>query len=270
METLRARSVGEILDASLRLTFRRFWLYVGMSFFGILPAAIFVGIAAIVAFIVANSAGSGNVTNSFFTWFAIIGGVGGLILLIPLMWWTGVWTGATYHALAMEATGRRATMRESFEAGRKRPFSMIMVDFVLGISACFCCIPIPFFWPAPPAVALEDINWTGALGRSSMLTEGRRWQVFGLFLVMLLLGMVLTMPLTAPIAIIEVVFGRNGLTPGLLILTVFLRMIQFAVSYIMGIFTRAAQTLCYLDLRVRKEGLDVELAAQTASQGTQS
>jgi hypothetical protein len=111
-----------------------------------------------------------------------------------------------------------------------------------------------------PSLVLEPGNSpTGALSRSWSLTRGSRWRMLGLLVTLVVL---LYVPIIALGAIATLVFPSDGaggnLTPGLLTLAVVgvLQMTLYPVLY-------CVLTVAYYDLRVRKEGFDLEVLAST-------
>jgi uncharacterized membrane protein len=111
-----------------------------------------------------------------------------------------------------------------------------------------------------PSLVLEPgSSPTGALSRSWSLTKGSRWRMLGLLVTLLVL---LYVPLIALGAIATLVLpsdpGGERLTPGLLTLAVVgvMQMLLYPLIY-------CVLTVAYYDLRVRKEGFDLEVLAST-------
>jgi hypothetical protein len=109
-----------------------------------------------------------------------------------------------------------------------------------------------------PSMVLEaGHSATGALSRSWSLTRGARWRMFGLLVTMLLL---LYVPLVGLGAVAAVLAPRGafGATSGMLTLAVVgvVQMLLYPLFY-------CVLTVAYYDLRVRKEGFDLEVLAST-------
>jgi len=106
----------------------------------------------------------------------------------------------------------------------------------------------------PVVVTLEPIGALAALGRAWRLAGGFRWRILGLFLLLAviqvalsaLFGLLLIGPLIASPAAGRV---ASAIVSGL-------------VTIAWEPLPWATLTLLYLDLRVRKEGLDLQLAAE--------
>jgi MFS family permease len=124
---------------------------------------------------------------------------------------------------------------------------------------------------AAPALVLEKAPVLTALRRSWRLTRGSFWRVLG---ILLLTGIIVSIGQ----AVISVPFGALSSLPGVGqadpaddLGTVFARLLINGVGTIVAgaifyPFNAAASALLYIDLRMRREGLDVRLA-QTVAQG---
>jgi hypothetical protein len=107
-----------------------------------------------------------------------------------------------------------------------------------------------------PAVLLEDIKGRAAIRRSVQLTWGRRGQIF----VAILLGLVITYamaflfqgPFYAGIAVMKI----KGQLPNWLILS--MSVSSTVGGVIAGPLLMIILVLCYYDLRIRKEGFDLQ------------
>jgi hypothetical protein len=261
------RNVGEILDGSFRLTFRRFWLFAALAF---IPNFVMLGDHFAALWTAAGVTGvridrlappeePGLEMKVIMSGLVYAGFL--LVSVIPLAWIYGGFLGALQTALAREATGERATLGAAVRSGFARPWSIGMVEFLLMTGMTCCCIPglvfIANFWPAVPIIVFERSSWTSALSRSVDLTRGYRWRCLGIWLLMSLLPQIIVTPLVAPLSLEELI-ERSVRLPAWLS-TLFLAMygVGFVLSQIANVFARAAQVLFYLDLRARKEGIDL-------------
>ena len=108
-----------------------------------------------------------------------------------------------------------------------------------------------------PLVLEPGQSPTGALSRSWSLTRGSRWRMFGLLVTMAIL---LYVPLVGLGAVAAVVLPRGalGAGPGTVTLAVVgvVQMLLYPLLY-------CVLTVAYYDLRVRKEGFDLEVLAST-------
>lgn len=119
-----------------------------------------------------------------------------------------------------------------------------------------------------PAIVLERAGVFRAIGRSWRLTRGRFWPTFGVYaLLSLILGTassIVTIPFTLLGSILGFVFAPTGdplaQTGVAIIVTYGLSMIvAFLVQCVTAVVLATSQALVYLDLRMRREGLDMKL-----------
>lgn len=120
----------------------------------------------------------------------------------------------------------------------------------------------------PSAIVLERVSIRAAIARSWSLSNGDFWKIFG---IQALVGMILNMAsyvIIIPFVIImSIVVGMvtvNGNTSGAAnawILVVPIAQVVFSViiGTITSIVITSTTALLYLDMRMRKEGLDLEL-----------
>ena len=102
---------------------------------------------------------------------------------------------------------------------------------------------------ATHAVVIENRDVFSAFGRSRELVRGNWWRVFGIGLVFLLI-------VISIIAIVFLVSTVVGLifNPGTLVFSILSGVVGALLSPVYYI----ASTLLYIDLRVRKEGYDLQ------------
>ncbi|TWF76765.1 hypothetical protein FHX44_112660 [Pseudonocardia hierapolitana] len=131
---------------------------------------------------------------------------------------------------------------------------MIALGVLLVLLAVAAAAYLSVRWVlAPAAYVLEPIGVTAALGRSSRLVHGSWWRMFG---IMLLSGLIVVIPAVVVLG----VFGALAPEPqdtGTLV--------RAAIAYIVvGTFVTPFVTgvtgLLYVDQRIRRERLDLELA----------
>jgi len=121
---------------------------------------------------------------------------------------------------------------------------------------------------SPPALLLENLSVFGALRRSWRLVRRSFWRVLGImFLTALLVG-ILSGVISFPFAVISSLLGLLQDRP---YESFPLTLVQLLVSQIGSVIsgailyplTAAVTALLYIDLRMRTEGLDVELMRAT-------
>jgi len=107
---------------------------------------------------------------------------------------------------------------------------------------------------ATPALVLERAKVFTALRRSVTLTKKMFWRVLGIYLLTALLVAVLTSVISYPASMIGQILGS---ATGSYLLSLVAGVIAMAVT---TPFMAAVTALLYIDVRIRLEGLDVELA----------
>jgi uncharacterized membrane protein len=150
--------------------------------------------------------------------------------------------------------GRQVNLGESLKVGLSRFFPIIglaiLVSLGIGFGMVLLIIPglilLTMWFVATPACVVERLGPFRSMGRSSQLTKGHRWKIFGLFIVLALGGAIVS-------GVLEAVLGMFGgaltLIGGLL------------WNGIWGAFYAIAAVVTYHDLRVAKEGTDTEQIA---------
>jgi hypothetical protein len=153
--------------------------------------------------------------------------------------------------------------------------------FLIGLLAF--CMPLTLIWIAmavfvavnwsmiEPSIVGEGVSGTTSLGRSNKLTKGYRLRLTGrLFIFELMRFLVVTLPLMAVqififggmLAISNGALDTSPFSTGAVIIVVIVgALAQVLVEPLYAIYI----TLNYLDLRVRKENLDLQLQAAKPS-----
>lgn len=118
----------------------------------------------------------------------------------------------------------------------------------------------------PPAMVLEQTGWR-AVPRAWRLTRGSFWRVLGIYLLTSIIVSVVAQVVVFPVAMVASFLlmapGSGSLAPALLVTN-----LGTALATVLTVvFQAAVIALLYIDLRIRREGLDVELtrAAEEAA-----
>ena len=122
----------------------------------------------------------------------------------------------------------------------------------------------------PSAIVLERAPLGVAVRRSWALTRGSFWRTFGILLLVLVMIQVAAQVVTAPFSFLAPVVIGLFLPTGTedptvaIVVTAALYLVTVIVASVVGAVGSVVQTastaLLYVDLRVRREGLDLELA----------
>ena len=264
---LRPLSVGEIIDVAIKL-YRQHWRTLLK-----LVAIVVVPVQIITALILTSATPDTNSLapplqpggtpefDASAIWTLVIS-FGATTVLGLLA--TQLATAASLKAVSDGYLSEEPDWRRSLEFAFKRFGSLVWLalisTFLIGIGFLLCFIPgiyLSVAWSvAIPVLLIENTRGYGALQRSQQLVKGRWWPVVGV----LALGRIIA-------AVLEFVFGGAA---ALLSLSNESEVVLFATN---AISTALSQTLVtpflaatiaimYFNLRVRKEGFDLELLAQ--------
>ncbi|AJE40972.1 glycerophosphoryl diester phosphodiesterase membrane domain-containing protein [Streptomyces nodosus] len=120
---------------------------------------------------------------------------------------------------------------------------------------------------ASPALMLEKQTVRKAMGRSVKLVRGSWWRTFGIQVLAQIIAFFLSMVVAIPFTLISGVLdagGRGGPGWTFLIITGIGSVIGRILSFP---FTAGVIVLLYIDQRIRREGLDLDLARSAGPQG---
>jgi len=151
----------------------------------------------------------------------------------------------------------------AFAASRLLPVIGLSILYFIGIIPAFLALFIPGVWLSVawsmsyPALLSEGIGPVAALGRSFRLVRGRWWPTFGALFVMYLLVAVVS-------GILGVLFGATlvAATDNEAVAATVYTIVNTLSSMITLPLVAAVLTIIYFDLRVRKEGFDLQLLAR--------
>jgi hypothetical protein len=193
------------------------------------------------------------------------------LLIVVLMY--PFTAGAFYRAATSLAAGNAETIGSVLGGTARRYFAIFGQRILWGlvILGCVGVVTIPVViwvlvrWAVGmPAMFAEGIGPVKALGRSWNLTRENWWRTLGIVIIVWIMVALINS------AIGFLFTGIAALIPGLgddiragLVLTV-----ATLVQALVGAITPIAITMLYLDLRVRKEGLDLDQLARQAAPGT--
>jgi len=198
------------------------------------------------------------------------------ILLLTLGQMSGAGNSATGIGVAGALTGiltfvlqtvaQATSLYGAFQAMRHQPFTIgeslriglaravpvigagILVGLAIGLGFLLFVVPGVIIgcmlYVAIPACVIEKKGATASLSRSVALTKGYRWQIFGLFLlvvVITLIGTVILLKISGSGVIGEV--------------------IGFLWQVVLTAFSAVLSAVIYHDLRMAKEGVDLDTLA---------
>jgi len=249
---LRPLSVGEILDTSFSLYRRHFGALATVSL-------VCTGLPLVLRLFI--EAAGGLFMHPTLT----------LLYLLSLGALSLIATGATVFVVSESYLGRPLTAREALM--RATPYmgriliAWLLMALVIGMGFLLIVIPGVILAVglavAIPAVVLESgRSASAALSRSWELTRGARWRIFGLGITLFVL---LYVPVVAIGGLVALLVPRGSAAvfgPASTATIVALAIGGVVQLFIYPLFY-CVLTVTYYDLRVRKEGFDLELLASS-------
>jgi hypothetical protein len=265
---LRPLSVGEVLDASFKIVRQSFGTLAGCVLVVALPLNIInTLITASTSDNAFNLDGTGATTGSDLSTGTELAGF--LLTTTLALVLTTLAAAACFRAVSGVYLGEQPTVGGSlsFAAGRVLPVIVLSFLYFFGLIPAFIAVIIPGIWLAVawsvsfPALLSEGIGPVAAFGRSFRLVRGRWWPTFGTLLVMYLLVVVIS-------GILGALFGATliAAVDSEAVAAVFYTIINTLSSLITLPLMASVLTVVYFDLRVRKEGFDLQLLARGVGQ----
>jgi hypothetical protein len=275
---LRPLGVGEILDNAIQVYRKNFRSLVVMTAVAVVPVGI-------ITILVNLSTRSGSTTATGTSLGGIQFGTGssdshdagvrlaGSLIVIVLGLISGrLAVGACTRGVSdAYLGGERADARTSLGVALSSLFSLIWLE-VLAIPAIiiglvFCLVPGVWLWTswvvATPALLVEGLRGRHALARSFALVKPRFWPTLGLAILAALLTAVLTTSFS--FLLVGVIFATRD--TGSTAFIVSSGVIGVLSSLVTTPFVAAAYVILYYDLRVRREGLDIQLVLSQLESG---
>jgi hypothetical protein len=146
---------------------------------------------------------------------------------------------------------------------------MLVTFLIIYAGLMMCVVPGIFFYLlfffVPPVFMLEGKSITDTLTRSKSLSDGELGRIFVLALVTLAINYAITAAITAPASIMAGVNLFQGVEPGGLWGILYGVSEGLAKTLVAPIPVISA-VLLYYDIRVRKEGFDLELLASSMNE----
>ena len=158
------------------------------------------------------------------------------------------------HAAFQNMRGRPVQIADAINVAMQRFFPILGVALLTAVLAGLGMLAflVPGFillimwFVAIPACVVEQRGSWASMRRSAELTKGHRWKIFGMLILMLIISMVVT-------SLIAVIIAFGG--------PILVFAVNLAWTAIWGAFYAIMAVVTYHDLRVAKEGIDIEKIA---------
>ncbi len=263
-------TAGDVLDRGLKVLFGRLPAFYLINLIVLAPA---IAVVLAVPFVA---------DSEFFDRSSGVGlvviGLGMLLLTLILQ---PIGTAAVLHIVMQEYLGRKATIGQAFSFAMGRFAALLGTSLLVGIVVLvgfICCIvPGIYFYVSyilvAQVVVLEGLSGGSAMQRSSKLVTDHRGRVFGVILLILIGGQIVLYGvekgLESALPTFQEVPTADGRklvmdTNNYVISTLVTQLVQILFASYAAVCT----TLLYLDLRIRKEGFDMEMAASAGEERT--
>jgi hypothetical protein len=261
-EGLRPLGVLEVLDTATKL-YRSQALNLWMA------VAVVIVPLELVRFLIERAALS-NVVLIDGTLYATAGGSTGGILPLLLTSLIGVLAelisvGAIFKLLLDAYLGRRVDLRESLSFAASKVGSLLWLSILSAIIVIvgFVLIIVPGVYAlvalsvAVPVLMFEGLTGMAAMRRSQQLVSGLWWSTFGRLICAYIVYFVAVLVIGAVVG--ALIYGLAGSSVTFYLL---LTSVAAGIGTILATpFISSVVAVIYIDLRVRKEALDLELLA---------
>jgi hypothetical protein len=185
---------------------------------------------------------------------------GGLALLLLSVIVILVAPAAIVYAVFQSLRGRSPSISNSIVVALSRMLPILGVTVLsflaILLGSLLFVIPgliiITVLFVAVPPVVVEKAGVGEAIGRSTELTKGRRWAIFGIFVVWYILYLISRQVVMLIFGII-VGFGAQSL----LLFFAIQQLLDVALTALLAVLVSTV----YHDLRIEKEGMDTEALA---------
>jgi hypothetical protein len=234
--TPAAIRVGDVLADALRLFLARAVPFIGLSLIAFAPTFV-------LGLLVSGSAGTSSAA------------LYGFVTVIIRLACSSLANAAIIYGVVQELRGRGFTFGDSLRIGFARLGPVIGLSLLVGIlvtlAAILLVVPGIIVWcvyaVVVPVCVVETLGPTASMTRGAFLTKGNRWRIFGIFALIFI----------ASIVVGGIVGGLAGLTGGVRIV----QLATFAIEAVIGAFNAVVVGVLYYQLRVAREGADIEKIA---------
>jgi hypothetical protein len=248
---LRPLSTSELLDRTFHLYRNNFLM--------------FVGIAAIpqLAVLALQIGGAALARQGHYLVFGVISFVAVLASYVAIQ----ISQAATVMAVSNLHLDNPVNVGSAYSLAKGSMMRVIGITFAVaiatGVALVFFIIPgiyVALMWSlAVPVTVLEGGGLGVSTTRSKELTKGNRGRIFVIYLLVGLLALVISLVIQLPLSLVTVTLGRGNPT-GLVAMGHAMQAVgNFISTSLVGSLATIALTLVYYDLRVRKEGFDLQL-----------
>jgi hypothetical protein len=258
---LRPMTLGEVLDRTFTLYREHFLLFTGIAMLPNLVMLLFN--FAILLFSRETASGKlPDITSPGRVGGFVAGALGSAVLLVVLV---GITQAATVSAVSHLFLGRETSVREAYAGAKGQILTvigiMVLTGLATGIGFLFLIVPGIYLAcrlaVSVPVSVVEQESPVSSMERSMELTKGYAGQVFLLFLLVIFLTYVVTLIFQLPVFFfaVKAALAKQQVSAGI---SAYSYVASFASQVIVGPVGTISAALMYYNLRVRKEGFDIQ------------
>ena len=248
---LRPLTVGELLDRTFHLYRNNFLLFVGIA---AIPQLFVLALQLV---------GAGMAFGGALIGFGVMSVLAGLLSYVAIE----ISQAATVMAVSNVHLDQRVTIGSAFSQAKSSMGRVIGITFLVaiavGIASLLLIIPgiyVAVMWSmAIPVTVLEGGGLNASTNRSQVLTKGNRGRIFVIYVLVALLALVVTLVLQFALGIVAGLLAHGNASLLTSLVQAMAAIGSFLSTSLVGSLATIALTLIYYDLRVRKEGFDLQL-----------
>ena len=262
---MRPRRVGEILDAAIKLYIGNAKTLMGLAAVVVVPLQVLTAVV-LLSTIPSGSDVPGSAFSSPSSASDRTAAVGGQVTLeVASLLLSALVTAACVKAVSDAYLDHSPSIGGSLRFALRRLLRVVGLQIltVIGLILAFIALIIPGIWlyaawsVAVPVLLIERRGAFRSLGRSRRLVKGRWWPTAAVILVTTIMVSVISGILVALLGALAGVSHQSSV-----VLAVLSVVLASAISAVLTEpFRAAAVTVLYYDLRVRREGYDLEVLA---------
>ncbi|RAZ90622.1 hypothetical protein DPM33_14075 [Mesorhizobium hawassense] len=246
--------IGRVFNNTFGVIGRNIGLCIGL-------AALFSGLPALIIRVltqpqinaVVQEAPNGNV-NAAFQSFSYVSVIGGLIAFVCGL----LLQSALVRATIEDLNGKRPSFGDCIQIAIRFLLPTLGIGLLValgaGLATLALIVPGVILWlgwsMSVPVLIQERQGVFGSMSRSRVLTKGSRWSLFGLFLILIIIAMIVQWGML----LFLVMFGG-------IIAEIGAALVQTIVSMVLSIATAVS----YVELRQAKEGTSIDELAEIFS-----
>lgn len=263
---LRPLTIADILDQAIRLYRQNFALFLGII------ALVYVPMGVVTAYLMylygTMTAGMPDDPTQMDINYALLTLMPILVVLVVYLLGQPIAQGALAVAISRRYLGQETSVTNAYTVIGTRWLSLLAAAFVVAVLSLFgfsCCVaPGVYLYVmllfTSSAIAIEAVGPVDGMSRSWWLVSGEFWRCFGTLALLYVLVMVATYAIVIPLTALALPLIMNGELPLGQAVT---HGITSMVGMLFEPLTVTTVVLLYYDLRVRKEGFDLQLLAQS-------